>query len=441
MKTAPHHNARRAIVGATIGNAIEFYDFLVYSIFAIQIGQAFFPSDNAYLSLIASLATFGAGFVSRPLGAWLIGSYADRHGRRPALLLTLGCMGAGIAGLALTPSYAQIGIAAPIIAVTARLLQGFALGGEVGPSTAFLIEASAHTHRGLIGSLQRVTQLGAGGLGALAGLVLSLVLTKAELAAYGWRIALGLGLVVIPYALWVRQTLPETHAVEERVASAPPPTRREWRIMALGFVLFSAGTSTSYILNYLGTFAQASLHMGQSEALGGQFLSYVTGVIAGLGAGWLSDKVGRRPVILAAAVVPLLGGLAAVRLADRQPLTRDLHRGLRTVRPGQRDLQRIRGGGQRKPVQGQPGAQFRAWLYPAADPVRQHRTADRHLVDQGGRHPDGDRLVSDRGVGAGAGGGAADAGNRTGAGGTTVAFPAPTFPLLASCARRPISAP
>ncbi|WP_374280773.1 MFS transporter [Novosphingobium sp.] len=307
MDGGTRHNARRAIVGATLGNAIEFYDFLVYSIFAIQIGQAFFPSDNAYLSLIASLATFGAGFVSRPLGAWLIGSYADRHGRRPALLLTLACMGAGIAGLALTPSYAQIGIAAPIIAVIARLLQGFALGGEVGPSTAFLIEAAAHTHRGLIGSLQRVTQLAAGGMGALVGLVLSLVLTKAELADYGWRIALGLGLVVIPYALWVRRTLPETHAVEERAAHAPPPTRREWRIMALGFVLFSAGTSTSYILNYLGTFAQASLKMGQSAALGGQFLSYVTGVIAGLGAGWLSDRVGRRPVILAAAIVPLLG--------------------------------------------------------------------------------------------------------------------------------------
>lgn len=185
MEAGQRHLARRTIVGATVGNAIEFYDFLVYSIFAIQIGRAFFPSDNEYLSLIASLATFGAGFISRPLGAWLIGAYADRHGRRPALLLTLVCMGLGIAGLALTPPYAQIGIAAPIIAVLARLLQGFALGGEVGPSTAFLIEAAAHSHRGLIGSLQRVTQLGAGGLGAAVGLGLSLILTKDELAAYG----------------------------------------------------------------------------------------------------------------------------------------------------------------------------------------------------------------------------------------------------------------
>lgn len=307
MDGGQQHHARRAIVGATVGNAIEFYDFLVYSIFAIQIGKAFFPAENAYLSLIASLATFGAGFLSRPLGAWLIGSYADRHGRRPALLLTLVCMGLGIAGLALTPSYAQIGIAAPIIAVTARLLQGFALGGEVGPSTAFLIEAAAHSHRGLIGSLQRVTQLGAGGLGALVGLILSLVLTKAELADFGWRIALGLGLVVVPYALWVRKTLPETHAYEERAAKAPPPTRIEWKVMGLGFVLFSAGTSTSYILNYLATFAQNSLHMAQPAALGGQFLSYATGVAAGLGAGWLSDKVGRKPLIVASAVVPLLG--------------------------------------------------------------------------------------------------------------------------------------
>lgn len=307
MAAAQPHHARRAIVGATVGNAIEFYDFLVYSIFAIQIGHAFFPSTNEYLSLVASLATFGAGFISRPLGAWLIGSYADRHGRRPALLLTLTCMALGIAGLSLTPSYAQIGIAAPIIAVLARLLQGFALGGEVGPSTAFLIEAAAHSHRGLIGSLQRVTQLGAGGLGALVGLVLSLVLSKDELAAYGWRIALALGLIIIPYALWVRKTLPETHADEERAAKAPPPSRLEWRIMALGFVLFSAGTSTSYILNYLATFAQASLHLPQAQALGGQLASYVTGVGAGLWAGWMSDKVGRKPLILGAALVPLLG--------------------------------------------------------------------------------------------------------------------------------------
>lgn len=307
MDGGTRHNARRAIVGATIGNAIEFYDFLVYSIFAIQIGRAFFPSDNEYLSLIASLATFGAGFISRPLGAWLIGSYADRHGRRPALLLTLGCMSLGIAGLALTPSYAQIGIAAPIIAVIARLLQGFALGGEVGPSTAFLIEAAAHSHRGLIGSLQRVTQLGAGGLGALVGLILTLVLTKDEVAAYGWRIALGLGLIVIPYALWVRRTLPETHAYEERTEIAPPPSKREWRIMALGFVLFSAGTSTSYILNYLATFAQSSLHLPQAQALGGQLASYLTGIAAGLWAGRMSDKVGRRPLIIASAVLPLLG--------------------------------------------------------------------------------------------------------------------------------------
>lgn len=307
MADGQRHHARRAIVGATVGNAIEFYDFLVYSIFAIQIGKAFFPSDSEYLSLIASLATFGAGFISRPLGAWLIGSYADRHGRRPALLLTLACMGLGIAGLALTPSYAQIGVAAPVIAVLARLLQGFALGGEVGPSTAFLIEAAAHSHRGLIGSLQRVTQLGAGGLGAAVGLALSLILTKAELAAYGWRIALGIGLIVIPYALWIRKTLPETHAYETRAEKAPAPTRLEWKTMILGFVLFSAGTSTSYILNYLATFAQASLHLPQVQALGGQLASYVTGVAAGLAAGWLSDRVGRKPLILASALVPLLG--------------------------------------------------------------------------------------------------------------------------------------
>src|ERR1700722_7817240 len=139
----------RAILGATIGNMLEFYDFITYSFFAIQIGHTFFPAQGPFASLMLSLATFGAGFVTRPIGALVIGAYPDRVGRRPAMMLSFTMMGAAVVSLALIPSYRTIGIAAPILAVLARMVQGFSLGGEVGPTTAFLLEAAPPNRRGL----------------------------------------------------------------------------------------------------------------------------------------------------------------------------------------------------------------------------------------------------------------------------------------------------
>ncbi len=133
----------------TIGNALEFYDFLIYGFFSIQIGHAFFPAQSAYGSLMLSLATFGAGFVTRPIGALVIGAYSDRVGRRPAMMLCFILIGASIVAMALTPSYASIGIAAPILAVIARMVQGFSLGGEVGSNTAYLMEAASPARRGV----------------------------------------------------------------------------------------------------------------------------------------------------------------------------------------------------------------------------------------------------------------------------------------------------
>src|SRR6185295_12237345 len=151
MSAAPAHVAlpRRFVIAATIGNALEFYDFITYAFFAIQIGHAFFPSHSAYGSLMLSLATFGAGFVTRPIGGIVIGAYSDRVGRRPAMMLSFTMMGAAIATLALIPTYATIGIAAPILTILARMVQGFSLGGEVGPTTAYLLEAAPLSRRGL----------------------------------------------------------------------------------------------------------------------------------------------------------------------------------------------------------------------------------------------------------------------------------------------------
>ena len=168
------------IAAATIGNALEFYDFLTYAFFSIQIGHAFFPAQSAYGSLMLSLATFGAGFVTRPIGAFVIGNYSDRVGRKPAMMLCFVLIGCAIVGMALTPTYARIGIAAPILAVIARMIQGFSLGGEIGSNTAFLLEAAPVEKRGLIVSWQGASQNLALIAGGLVGVLLTALLPAAR---------------------------------------------------------------------------------------------------------------------------------------------------------------------------------------------------------------------------------------------------------------------
>ena len=210
----------RQVTAAVIGNALEFYDFTTYAYFAVQIGHAFFPGRNAFESLMLSLATFGAGFFSRPIGAIVIGSLADRAGRKPAMLLSFGLMGLAILGLALTPSYATIGLAAPLLALGFRLLQGFALGGEVGATTAFLIEAAPPSRRGLYGGWQGASQGLASLFGGLIGVGLSHWLSPHDLSAWGWRAAFLVGAAVLPVGLVIRRSLPETrHHVEEANAA------------------------------------------------------------------------------------------------------------------------------------------------------------------------------------------------------------------------------
>src|SRR6201996_7442205 len=183
----------RSTLAVTIGNMLEFYDFITYSFFAIQIGHTFSPSNSQFGSLMLSLATFGVGFVTRPIGGIVIGHYSDRAGRRPAMMLSFTMRGTAIIVLALTPSYETIGIAAPVIAILARMVQGFSLGGEVGPTTAYLMEAAAPGRRGFAVSWQPASQEVAATAGALVGVILSKLLTDAELQSYGWRIAFLLG--------------------------------------------------------------------------------------------------------------------------------------------------------------------------------------------------------------------------------------------------------
>lgn len=295
----------RHIVAATIGNALEFYDFITYAFFAIQIGHTFFPQTGAYASLMLSLATFGAGFITRPIGGIVIGAYSDRIGRRPAMMLSFMMMGSAIVAMALIPSYAEIGIAAPILAVVARMVQGFSLGGEVGPTTAYLLESAPAKRRGLAVSWQAASQGIAAMIASLVGFGLAATLSDTALSSYGWRIAFLLGAVTLPFGLWIRRNVPETlHQSETHTVSASLAVgamgvlRENMRVIVLGLVVLASGTIGTYVFNYLATFAQGTLKMSPTAAFAGSVVQNAVTVVTVLVGGWLSDRIGRRPVMI-----------------------------------------------------------------------------------------------------------------------------------------------
>ena len=295
----------RQVTAAVAGNALEFYDFTVYATFATQIAHNFFPAKTAYLSLLLTLVTFGVGFLLRPIGAIVIGWWADRHGRRPAMMFSFGLMGVSILGLALTPSYAQIGPAVPALVLFWRLCQGFALGGEVGPTTAFLVEAAPPERRGFYGAWQGGSQNIANVAGGLVGVTLAHTAGAASLDLWGWRAAFLLGTIVLPFGLVLRRALPETlHRPEARrpfhpetsswgatmLASAP--------VLLRGLALIAASTVSTYVFGYMTTYAFTTLHMSAEVSLGATVMSGTCGLVGGLIGGILSDRLGRRAMMI-----------------------------------------------------------------------------------------------------------------------------------------------
>ncbi len=312
----------RQVLGVVVANGLEFYDFVTYAFFAPQIGRAFFPSDTPGTSLLASLATFGVGFLTRPLGALVIGRFGDRAGRKPAMLLSFVLIGVGVIGLPLIPSYASIGIWAPLLAIGFRLLQGFALGGEVGPSTAFLMEAAPPLRRGLYVSLQATSADVAVFVAGLVGLVLASVLDTAALDAWGWRVALLLGAAIVPLGFMLRRTLDETLPAS---ASSGASSRllgnlsdvRYGRIVVLGLILLSTATTTNYLLEYMTTYAVVTLGMSAKTAFGATAVIGLSGVLCDSLGGWLSDRFGRKPVMILPWVVLAMAVFPAFILLDR----------------------------------------------------------------------------------------------------------------------------
>jgi len=311
----------RQVSAVALGNALEFFDFLSYAFFAVYIGRTFFPSADSTASLLASLATFGAGFLTRPVGALVLGRLGDRIGRKPTMIFSFATMGVAMLGIALTPSYAAIGMAAPILAVVFRLLQGFALGGEVGPNIAYLMEAAPPNRRGLFISLNFASADLAVLVAGLVGLFLSSVLSGAQLEAWGWRVALLLGVAIVPLGLRLRRTLVETlpPAAGEPAAAGARPLLL---LAGAGLLVIAGGTISNYTLEYLTTYAQATLHMAVPTAFAATVVLGVIGVAGDLTGGWLADRFGPKRVLvvpwllLIATIVPVFRLLNEARTAN-----------------------------------------------------------------------------------------------------------------------------
>ena len=301
-----------AVLRVTSGNFLEMYDFIVFGFYAGPIGHAFFPSHDPFVSLMASFATFWAAFLMRPLGALVLGAYLDRRGRRAGLILTLALMAVGTLTLAVMPSYARIGLVAPVLVLLGRLLQGFSAGVELGGVSVFLAEIAPPGARGLFVSWQSASQQVAVMAAAALGAVLNHLLSPGEMQAWGWRIPLLAGCLIVPVLLLLRRGMTETPVFE--AIEVPPSTREILRTLRAGAasVLIGAGlvaatTVSFYLITvYTPTFGRSVLHLPAASVLVVTFCVGLSNLLWLPVSGALSDRIGRVPILLATTILMLL---------------------------------------------------------------------------------------------------------------------------------------
>jgi MFS family permease len=294
-----------AVVRVSSGNFLEMYDFMVFGYYAPAIGKVFFPSGNAFVSLMLSLMTFGVGFLMRPVGAIMLGAYADKHGRRAGLILTLGLMSLGILALACVPGYASIGLIAPLLVLSGRLLQGFSAGMEVGGVSVYLSEIAAPGHKGFYVSWQSASQQVAVMFAALLGLMLNSLLPAQKMALWGWRIPLLIGCIIIPFLWRLRGSLAETDefTARRRHPGFPEIIRSlvsNARLVVVSAMLFIMTTVSFYMITaYTPTFGSAVLHLASVDG-------FIVTLCVGLSnLFWLSDRIGRLPLLVGCTVLML----------------------------------------------------------------------------------------------------------------------------------------
>ncbi len=309
------------IAAATVGNTLEWFDILIYGYFATSIAAVFFPNSNQVVSLLLTFGSFGLSYVARPVGAIVLGAYADRAGRKAALALSIRLMVIGTAVLALMPSYASIGLLAPIGVFAARLLQGFAVAGEFGCSTAFMIEHSAH-RKAFFSSWQFSGQQIAKIMSALFGIVLTTTLTSDQLHGWGWRIPFLFGLLVGPVGIYIRRKVDETPEFLQ-VTPTHSPVREIFAHHKTGLLLgagvVALGTASTYFALYMPTYAATQLHLpiavGYAVTI---VLALIAATLIPLG-GHLADRFGYLRMALPAGILLLLCFYPIFLLITRHP--------------------------------------------------------------------------------------------------------------------------
>ncbi|KTR89572.1 MFS transporter [Pantoea dispersa] len=309
-------NLHKTLFATCIGNALEWFDIAVYGFFASYIAHAFFPTSDASVSLLLTFGSFGVSFLIRPLGAVVLGNYADRHGRKKALLLSINLMMLGGAIITFMPGYDSIGLLAPLLILLARLVQGFSAGGEFGSSTAFLVEHFPE-RKAFIASWQFATQ-GASTLMASAfGLGLTQILSEGQIQAWGWRIPFAFGLLIGPLGLYIRRHVHEPASFAAQTPEAAPLKRlfgRQKALMLLAIGLMVISTAVNYMLNYVPTYATKNLHLPGSVAftatlLAGVILTVVTPLM-----GLWAERIGRLPLMWGSLILLMVTIYPAFRL-------------------------------------------------------------------------------------------------------------------------------
>jgi MFS family permease len=308
----------RAVVRVSSGNFLEMYDFMVFGYYAAAIGRAFFPSGNEFASLMLSLMTFGAGFLMRPVGALVLGAYTDKYGRRAGLLLTLGLMSIGIVTIACTPGYATIGLLAPLLVLGGRLLQGFSAGMELGGVSVYLSEIATPGNKGFYVSWQSASQQMAVMFAALLGVILNMTLTPQSMASWGWRVPLFVGCAIIPFLVRLRHSLEETgeFLARPRRPSASEVLRSlasNWSLVVIGTLMVTMTTVSFYMITaYTPTFGSAVLRLTSGDSL------IVTLCVGASNLFWLpvmgalSDRIGRRPLLVACTLMMIVTAYPAM---------------------------------------------------------------------------------------------------------------------------------
>ncbi len=315
-----------AVLRVAGGNFLEMYDFIVFGFYAGPIGHAFFPSRDPFVSLMASFATFWAAFLMRPLGALVLGAFLDRRGRRAGLILTLALMSVGTATLALMPSFAAIGLLAPVLVLLGRLLQGFSAGVELGGVSVFLSEIAPPGRKGFFVSWQSASQqvavMTAAGLGAL----LNGLLSPGQMREWGWRVPLLAGCSIVPVLVLLRRGMEETPAFRA-ILSRPPSSHEILRTLRdraatvlLGTGLVTTTTVSFYLITvYTPTFGRSVLHLSTASVLAVTFCVGVSNLFWLPVSGALSDRIGRVPILLATTLLMLLLAYPLLNWATAAP--------------------------------------------------------------------------------------------------------------------------